>query len=142
MCPTYIKAHRVKYRTDYLVYNGYRKGYVIEDGNVNRVKCKKGEVIMVVLISGGGTKESNIVVNKYFAKLIDYGSVLYIPNAGDEYIRSYLESYDYVCEMFKEVGIQKVHMITDLSQINDHVLKNYSAIYFSGGSISKLLNDI
>lgn len=142
MCPIYIKTHSVKYRTDYLVYKGYRKDYVIEEGNINRVKCKKGVIIIVVLISGGGTKESNIVVNEYFAQLIDYGSVLYIPNAGDEHIRSYLESYEYVREMFEELGVQKVHMITELNQINDHVLKSYSAIYFSGGSISKLLNDI
>lgn len=97
---------------------------------------------MVVLISGGGTKESNVIVNQYFAELINYSSVLYIPNAGDESIRSYHESYLYIKDMFEGVGIRNIDFCANLNLITQDLLNQYDAIYFSGGSISKLVSDI
>lgn len=97
---------------------------------------------MVVLISGGGTKETNIIVNQYFADLINKGSVLYFPNAGDETIRTYQESYMYVKDMFESVGIHKIDVCIELNQITQEMLNQYDAMYFSGGSISKLVGEI
>lgn len=97
---------------------------------------------MVVLISGGGTKESNIIVNQYFADLINKGSVLYFPNAGDESIRTYQESYKYVKDMFESVGIRNIDLCVDFNQITQEILVQYDAIYISGGSISKLVGEM
>lgn len=97
---------------------------------------------MVVLISGGGCKESNIIVNKYFADLINKGSVLYLPNAGDESIRTYQESYKYVKDMFESVGIRNIDVCVDFNQIKQEILDQYDAIYISGGSISKLVGEM
>lgn len=97
---------------------------------------------MTVLISGGGTKESNIIVNQYFADLINNGSVLYFPNAGDETIRTYQESYKYVKDMFESVGIHNIDLCVDFNQITEEILDKYDAIYISGGSISKLVGEM
>lgn len=97
---------------------------------------------MVVLVSGGGSKESNIIVNKFFAHMINRGSVLYIPNAGDETIRTYQESYMYVKDMFESVGIRNIDVCIELNQITQEMLNQYDAMYFSGGSISKLIGEI
>ncbi|MCG7418868.1 Type 1 glutamine amidotransferase-like domain-containing protein [Macrococcoides goetzii] len=97
---------------------------------------------LVVLVSGGGSKESNVVVNQYFADLINNGAVLYIPNAGDESIRSYQDSYAYVKDMFNSIGIRKVDLCTNLNNISLEMLNQYEAIYISGGSISKLVGEI
>ncbi|WP_414054351.1 Type 1 glutamine amidotransferase-like domain-containing protein [Macrococcus equi] len=96
---------------------------------------------MTVLISGGGTKESNKVVNQYFSDLIASGKVIYIPNAGNPELRSYYQSYIYVKEMFADVGIREIHLCTNLLELNS-ILEDFDAIYFSGGSISKLVNEI
>jgi len=103
---------------------------------------RKGGMAVVVLISGGGTKESNIIVNQYFADLINKGSVLYFPNAGDESIRTYQESYKYVKDMFESVGIRNIDLCVDFNQITQEILVQYDAIYISGGSISKLVGEM
>ncbi|WP_414053065.1 Type 1 glutamine amidotransferase-like domain-containing protein [Macrococcus animalis] len=97
---------------------------------------------MTILISGGGSKESNVLVNHFFANIIDKGNVLYIPNAGDESIRSYQDSYVYVKDMFESLGIRKIDMCTRLNDITQELLNQYEAIYISGGSISKLVGEI
>jgi len=103
---------------------------------------RKGGMAVVVLISGGGTKESNIIVNQYFADLINKGSVLYFPNAGDESIRTYQESYKYVKDMFESVGIRNINLCVDFNQITQEILVQYDAIYISGGSVSKLVGEM
>ncbi|GGB03480.1 hypothetical protein ERX37_01220 [Macrococcus hajekii] len=94
------------------------------------------------LFSGGSSSQDILKTNEKFAELISFGKVLYIPHVGDENHQSYESSYHYVKDMFEQVGIKEVSLCTDLASLTLNYLVSFDAIYFSGGSVTKLTHEI
>lgn len=96
-----------------------------------------------LILSGGGDLEQNVEMNRYFVQSIDQDKpLLYIPLAGDPNYRSYESSLTYIQKMFFPLGIRKITMWTSLRNKTIELVKEFSAIYFSGGYPLTLLNAV
>ncbi|TKD69976.1 Type 1 glutamine amidotransferase-like domain-containing protein [Pseudalkalibacillus hwajinpoensis] len=96
-----------------------------------------------LILSGGGSIEQNAETNRYFVESIDKDKpLLYIPLAGDPQYRSYESSLAYVQSMFLSLGIREITLWSDLENKTIEEVKQFSAIYFSGGYTLTLLKAI
>lgn len=95
-----------------------------------------------LILSGGGNAEQTFEISQYFVQgIYNEKPLLYIPIAGDTEIRSYKSSLNYICSIFKPLGIKNITMWTDVKDKTIQELNQFSAVYISGGNTLSLLND-
>ncbi|WP_042220677.1 Type 1 glutamine amidotransferase-like domain-containing protein [Oceanobacillus manasiensis] len=96
-----------------------------------------------LILSGGGGPRETLEINKYFAQEIDNNkTILYIPIAGDPEYRTYESSYNYMNSVFNPQGINEITMWLDIKNKTIDDMKQFSAVYVSGGNTFSLLNDL
>jgi len=100
---------------------------------------------MKLYLSGGGSGEESIELDRKFASIIDKSkSLLYIPIAMNESWHSYPECFQWLNKTFNPLGINKIEMWTekDLREKTEAELDRFSGIYVGGGNIFYLLKDL
>ena len=96
---------------------------------------------MKLLLSGGGTSEKTILVNKKFNEIIDHTKpLLFIPLA--RYSTKYPSSIEWIKNELKNVDIPDIEMITKADEICNKDLNNYCGIFIGGGNTFKLLSEL
>lgn len=95
---------------------------------------------MRLLLSGGGSPEHVVHVDKFFVSQIDLQKpVLYIPVAGED-DPTYKEYFDWFTKTYQPLGINNIEMCVDLDLVSN--LDQYSAVFIGGGNTFKLLKEI
>ncbi|MFD1174545.1 Type 1 glutamine amidotransferase-like domain-containing protein [Oceanobacillus picturae] len=96
-----------------------------------------------MILSGGGGPKETLEINKYFVQEIDISKpLLYLPIALNPDYRTYESSYDYVNSVLNPLGINEITMWVDIKNKTIEDMKQFSAVYISGGNTFSLLNDL
>ncbi len=96
---------------------------------------------MQLILSGGGSGEKSIEMDKLFASLVDKSKpLLYIPIAINKMKHSYPEGLKWLKETFEKLGVNLYEMWTesDLENIKNKP-ENFGGVYIGGGNTFYLL---
>lgn len=93
---------------------------------------------MKLLLSGGGEPDQVKALDKFFAKYVSGGKVLYIPVAMEK--MPYSDCEKWFRDTYKKYNIFDIDVCTDLSVIES--LQDYKAIFIGGGNTFKLLKEV
>ena len=95
----------------------------------------------IIFLSGGGNKEDSYLLDKEFAKYVKR-KLLYIPIAIGTLEHPYNECFKWIKDVFKQFNFDNIEMWTDIRNKTIKDLKQFDAIYISGGNTFKLLKEI
>ncbi len=94
---------------------------------------------MNILLSGGGSPEKVVAIDKFFAEKVVNRKVLYVSLAIDKYTNEECEKWFF--SIYSKYGINDFTTCTDLASCN---LDNYGAVFIGGGNpfkLQKLVNE-
>ena len=96
-----------------------------------------------IILAGGGNKNQSKHLDQLLVKWIPKDKpLLYIPIAMPEKKHSYDECYKWIMSIFKPIGFDNIHLLTNLIGISLKKLKNYGGIYIGGGNTYDILDSI
>lgn len=99
---------------------------------------------MKIFLSGGGSGEDSIELDKKFVSELDKNkTLLYIPIAlKGKY--SYLDCYKWINKTFNPLGINNIEMWTEIeiAEKTETELNKFSGIYIGGGNTFYLLKEL
>lgn len=92
----------------------------------------------MLILSGGGDAEKVKTIDVFFANKINKEKVLiYIPVAMEKSSFTYEECYDWFSKTYREYGIHKIQMWTDLK--GRKLSSEHAGVFIGGGNTYKLL---
>ncbi|MBW6451959.1 MAG: Type 1 glutamine amidotransferase-like domain-containing protein [DPANN group archaeon] len=97
---------------------------------------------MRLFLSGGGSEEDSVELDKKFASVLDKSKpLLYIPVAVDEDVYPYPECLSWLSSIFNPLGVENIEMWTEKELVNNKEmdLEQFSGIYIGGGNTFYLL---
>jgi dipeptidase E len=100
---------------------------------------------MKLFLSGGGSGEKSLLLDKKFVKSIDQKKpLLYIPIAIDTQKHPYDQCYKWINNSLNPLGQKNIVMWTekDLKNKKKDDLKRFGGIYIGGGNTFKLLKEL
>ena len=100
---------------------------------------------MRLYLSGGGSGEDTIELDKKFASAIDKSkTLLYIPIAMDKNIHTYPECFKWLSKTFSPLGIHQIEIWTEreLRKKAEVELERFSGVYIGGGNTFYLLKEL
>jgi len=100
---------------------------------------------MKLFLSGGGSGNKSLILDKKFVELLDKSKpLLYIPIAIDKIKHPYPECLKWIKNVFNPLGIKDIELWTeeDIIKRSESNLDKFSGIYIGGGNTFYLLNEI
>jgi len=100
---------------------------------------------MRIILSGGGSGEETVELDKLFADMLDKSKpLLYIPIAIDNIKHPYPECLTWLKKTFNNLGVKKYEMWSEeeLFKFEDSSPKQFSGIYLGGGNTFYLLKKL
>lgn len=98
---------------------------------------------MKLFLSGGGSGEKSILLDKKFASSLDKSlPLLYIPIAIDKIKHPYPDCLDWISKVFNPLGITTIELWDEEKIKSKPEVNQYSGIYIGGGNTFYLLNEL
>lgn len=100
---------------------------------------------MKLFLSGGGSGDDSIELDKLFVSMLDKSKpLLYIPIAIDVKKHPYPDCLKWLKSTFELLGIKKFEMWTEkeLKELSERDLQRFSGVYIGGGNTFKLLKNL
>ncbi|MBI2632751.1 Type 1 glutamine amidotransferase-like domain-containing protein [Candidatus Pacearchaeota archaeon] len=100
---------------------------------------------MKLFLSGGGSGEDSIELDRLFVSMLDKSKpLLYIPIAIDTKKHPYPNCLKWLKSTFEQLGIKRFEMWTEkeLMNFNKKDLETFSEVYIGGGNTFKLLKNL
>ena len=101
--------------------------------------------VMKLFLSGGGSGEDSIELDKLFVSMLDKSKpLLYIPIAIDTKKHPYPDCLKWLKSTFEPLGIKRFEMWTEreLTSFDKKDLEKFSGVYIGGGNTFKLLKNL
>src|SRR3990172_13350213 len=98
----------------------------------------------LLLLSGGGSEQDSLLLDKYFLGTLKRNKVLYIPIAMETNSIGFESCYDWMTNALTKISEEfiDITMWLDLKNKTLADVLEYDAIYIGGGNTYKLLQEI
>lgn len=100
---------------------------------------------MKIFLSGGGSGEKSLLLDRKFAETLDKTKpLLYIPIAIDKLKHPYSECFKWIKGLFNPLGVGEIELWTeeDLAKRQESEISKYSGVYIGGGNTFYLLSEL
>ena len=95
----------------------------------------------IVLAGGGSAADSRLLDERFASRVGSQKELLYLPLALRG-IRSFESCFEWITGTFAPLGINRIHLWTDLAEHQGRELKNFAAVYIGGGNTYSLLAEL
>lgn len=109
------------------------------------IKFSLSNSIMKLFLSGGGSGEKSVELDRKFAEAVDKSKpILYIPIAIDKETHPYPDCLKWLTSALKPFGITKIELWTEkeLREKPERELEKFSGVYIGGGNTFYLMNEL